>query len=132
MTTMVLPGTPVVHHGSLLDLSAVDTATNGAGEAPKTASQKRADMFKELASVRKSMDAFNFGVTNVTLVNGTEGVNVFTLTRVKAGTPGILVVLNPSTTNTSVDLSALDKVPEELTVHSLSLANSGDNQLQPK
>ncbi|OXU28826.1 hypothetical protein TSAR_016821 [Trichomalopsis sarcophagae] len=95
LMTMLLPATPIL-------------------KLNDTISAK--DAFATLAETRKSKP-FLYGDTKTyVLNNGT----VFVYTRIKSGTPGYLVAYNSASQNTTMDLTSVKYVPEEVSVYARS------------
>lgn len=87
------------------------------------ASESQLKTFRELVATRKTMLTVMLGKTNITVLNATrsDGTilrnSVLAFTRIKSGNPGVLVAVNPSKEELTVNFSAVAGVAEELTVH---------------
>lgn len=93
--------------------------------------------FKELVHIRKTMVAVTSGKTNITVLSakrndGTVANNsILAYTRTKSGNPGVLVAVNPSQEELTVDFSFIPGVADELTVHAVT-TNFSNKELQVK
>lgn len=91
--------------------------------AQLAASDSQLKTFMELVATRKTMVAVMLGKTNITVLNATRQDGsilsnaILAFTRTKSGNPGVLVAVNPSKEDLTVNFSAMPGVAEELTVH---------------
>lgn len=92
--------------------------------AQREAADSHLKVVKELIELRKATVAIMQGKTNITVLNATraDGTvvpnSILAFTRIKSGNPGVLVAVNPSKEELTVNFKTIDGVTEsgELTV----------------
>jgi len=126
MFKMLLPGTSLTIAGEELGLDSMNWDAVKAQREGKEATLSHLKLYSTLAKKLRHQDAILFGEMNENSTFVKE--DVFGMTRVKKGNPGYILLINFGDVDSTVDVSAVKHIPENIRLMERSIELGGPVQ----